>query len=315
VETTDEWIVSRSGIRERRVAAPGESCADLAIAAAAAAIEDAKIAREDIDLLIVATVSAESPVPSTACRVQQKLGLRTGIAAFDIAAACSGFIYLLQIANHMLRAGDYKHALIVASERLSSIVDWEDRTTCVLFGDGAGAAVVSKCDKPYVGILGNVLGADGNKGDLLAVNPRVGPKPASKAELPVGTHTVSMNGKEIFKNAIRVMSQACRSVLEKCNVTPDQLSLIVPHQANLRIIDAIASELGLPLELFKVNLDRYGNTSAASIPIALTEAYLEGRVRDGDLILLVAFGGGFTWGATLIRWHKDGSVSDVQNEK
>ena len=305
VETTDEWIVSRSGIRERRVAAPGESCADLATAAALAAIEDAKIAREDIDLVIVATVSSESPVPSTACRVQQKLGLRPGIAAFDIVAACSGFIYLLQVANHMLRAGDYKHALIIAAERLSSIVDWEDRTTCVLFGDGAGAAVISKCEKPYVGILGNVLGADGTKGDLLAVNPRTGPKPESKAELPVGTHTIFMSGREIFKNAVRVMSQACRGVLEKCGVTPAQLSLIVPHQANLRIIDAIAEDLELPKELFKVNLDRYGNTSAASIPIALTEAYHEGRVKDGDLVLLVAFGGGFTWGATLIQWHKE----------
>ena len=255
-------------------------------------------------MLIVATVSAEGSVPSTACQIQQKLGLRPGIPAFDITAACSGFIYLLQIASHMLRAGEYKNALIVATEKLSGITDWQDRTTCVLFGDGAGAAVVAKCDVPYVGILGNVLGADGTRGDLLTVSPRTGPRPPSVENLPVGTHIIGMNGREIFRNAVRVMSQACRSVLEKCNVQASQLSLIIPHQANLRIIDAIASELELPLQRFKLNLDRVGNTSAASIPLALEEAYREDLVKNGDYILLVAFGGGFTWGATLIKWYQ-----------
>ncbi|MDR2512980.1 MAG: ketoacyl-ACP synthase III [Puniceicoccales bacterium] len=304
VDTSDEWIRTRSGIRERRIAALGESNADLGAAAAAAAIQDAGISREDIDLLIVATVSAEGPVPSTACQIQQKLGLRSGIPAFDIAAACSGFVYLLQIASHMLRAGDYRSALIVATEKLSGITDWQDRATCVLFGDGAGAAVVAKCDEPYVGILGNVLGADGTRGDLLTVSPRTGPKPASVADLPVGTHVIGMNGREIFRNAVRVMSQACRGVLEKCNVPASRLSLIIPHQANLRIIDAIASDLELPLQCFKLNLERVGNTSAASIPLALEEAYREGQIKVGDYILLVAFGGGFTWGATLIKWYQ-----------
>ncbi|MDR2863166.1 MAG: ketoacyl-ACP synthase III [Puniceicoccales bacterium] len=304
VETSDEWIRTRSGISERHIAAPGETVADMGAAAARDAIRNANIPPEAIDLVVVATISAPSSVPSTACRIQQKLGLRPDIPAFDVAAACSGFLYLLQIANLMLRAGDYRHALIIASEQLSGIVDWQDRTTCVLFGDGAGAAVVSKCDVPYVGILGNVLGADGTKGDLLAVNLRTGPKPESVAGLPVGNHVISMNGKEVFKNAVRVMSHSCRAVLKKCDVSVEQISLIIPHQANMRIIEAIADELQVGLERVKINLDRYGNTSAASIPIALEEAWQEGRIKNGDLVLLVAFGGGFTWGSTLIKWYQ-----------
>lgn len=308
VETSDEWIRSRSGICERRVAAPGETTADLGAAAAEAALRDAGVARDEIDLVIVATASAESTVPSTACLLQRKLGLRANIPAFDISAACSGFLYLLQIANHMLRAGDYRNALVVASEKLSRIVDWQDRATCVLFGDGAGAAVVSKCDVPHVGILGNVLGADGSKGDLLAVAPRQEPPPAPVEGLPVGTHKIVMNGKEVFKNAVRVMSQACREVLAKCSVGIDQVALIIPHQANVRIIEAIVDELGVERGRVKVNLERYGNTSAASIPIALEEACREGLVKEGEYILLVAFGGGFTWAATLLKWFQPRTI-------
>jgi 3-oxoacyl-[acyl-carrier-protein] synthase-3 len=303
VETSDEWIFTRSGIRERHVAAPEETCADIAAQAARKAIENAGLQPADIDLVIAATVSSESPVPSVACRVQHALGIPAGTPAFDIAAACSGFVYLLQIASHMMRAGDYKNVLIVAAERLSGTVDWSDRTTCVLFGDGGGAAVLNKCDIPSVGILGNVLGGDGSKGNLLSVRPRPSPPPPPAGGLPTGTHVISMSGKEIFRNAVRVMSQACRSVLEKCGISAEEIALIVPHQANIRIIEAIAGELKLPLDRFKINLERYGNTSAASIPLALDEAWREGRVRHGDLLLLVAFGGGFTWGATLVRWH------------
>jgi 3-oxoacyl-[acyl-carrier-protein] synthase-3 len=304
VDTTDEWITTRSGIRERRIAAPGETNADLAAKAAAVALENARISPSEIDLLIVATASSEGPVPSIACRVHHKLGLRSNIPSFDIAAACSGFLYLLQIAVQMLRAGEYRNALVIASEKLSGITDWQDRSTCVLFGDGAGAAVLSKDVSGGASILGTVLGSDGSKGDLLSVNPRTAPKPHSVEGLPVGSHVISMNGREIFKNAVRVMSQACRDVLEKCNVSPSQLALIIPHQANVRIIDAIADDLALAPDLFKINLDRYGNTSAASIPIALDEALREGRVKNGDILLLVAFGGGFTWGATLLKWNQ-----------
>jgi 3-oxoacyl-[acyl-carrier-protein] synthase-3 len=305
VDTSDEWIITRSGIRERHIAAPDETGADMAAKAAQAALADAHISPEDIDLLIVATVSDDTPVPSVACRVHSKIGLKSGVPAFDITAACSGFIYLLQIANHMLRAGDYRRALVIATEKLSRITDWTDRSTCVLFGDAAGAAVLAKCDIPHAGILGNVLGADGTKGDLLAVNPRNAPAPVFPAALPSGTHTIAMNGREVFKNAVRVMSQACRSVLAKCATDPAQLALIIPHQANIRIIEAISDELKIPLSRFKINLDRYGNTSAASIPLALDEAYRAGEIKEGDLVLLVAFGGGFTWGASLIRWQKN----------
>jgi 3-oxoacyl-[acyl-carrier-protein] synthase-3 len=311
VETNDEWIRTRSGISERRVAAPDETPDVLGAKAAAAAIENARISPQDIDLIIVATISNDTPVPSCACRIQTAVGLRPGIPAFDIVAACSGFIYLLQIANHMLRAGDYRNALIIAAERLTGVTDWTDRSTCVLFGDGAGAAVVSRCDVPYVGILGNVLGADGAKGDLLSVKPRDVPAPPPPPGLTVGANIVRMTGKEVFKNAVRVMSQACRGVLEKCGATAGDVSLIIPHQANMRIIDAIAGELEQPLEKFKINLDRFGNTSAASIPLALEEAWTEGRIRPGDLVLLVAFGGGFTWGATLIRWWQPEDAANV----
>lgn len=304
VDTSDEWIRTRSGIAERRIAGPEEFASDMGTRAAERAIAQAGIDKADIDLVIVATITPDTPIPSTACHIQRKLGLRTDIPAFDITAACSGFIYLLQIANHMLRAGNYQNALIIATEKLSSVVDWQDRTTCVLFGDGAGAAVVSKCDTPYVGILGNVLGADGTKGDMLACRLRAEPAPTNSAGLPIGTHTVTMNGKEVFKNAVRVMSQSCRAVLEKCKVSTDELSLIIPHQANFRIIDAIADELKVDKSKVMMNLEKYGNTSAASIPIALEQAFTEGRIKNGDKILLVAFGGGLTWGATLLQWHQ-----------
>ena len=304
VDTSDEWIRTRSGIAERRIAGPEENASDMGVRAAERAIAQAGIDKSGIDLIIVATTTPDTPIPSTACHIQRKLGLRTDIPAFDITAACSGFIYLLQIANHMLRAGNYENALIIAAEKISSIVDWQDRTTCVLFGDGAGAAVVSKCDIPYVGILGNVLGADGTKGDMLSCRLRTEPAPANSAGLPAGTHTVTMNGKEVFKNAVRVMSQSCRAVLGKCGVSTDELSLIIPHQANFRIIDAIAEDLKVDKSKVMMNLERYGNTSAASIPIALEQAHAEGRIKNGDKILLVAFGGGLTWGATLLHWYQ-----------
>jgi 3-oxoacyl-[acyl-carrier-protein] synthase III len=302
VDTTDEWIRTRSGISERRIAADGENPSDMGVNAALVAIERAGIRKDEIDLIICATMTPDMAFPSTACLIGAKLGLN-GVPAFDITAACSGFIYLLQVGNHMLRAGEYRNILIVGTEKLSSIVDWQDRGTCVLFGDAAGAAVLSKCDEPYVGILGNVLGADGSNPELLYCPAGGAAKPASAETVANREHYLRMNGKEIFKLAARVMAASCEKVLEKCGVTSDQVTCFVPHQANIRIIEAVAKQLGIGMDRFPLNLDRYGNTSAASIPLALEEAWRAGRFKKGDYVLLVAFGAGLTWGATLIKWH------------
>ncbi len=301
VDTSDEWIRTRTGMIERRIAEPHEAASDMAAKAAERAIADAGITKEEIDLIIVATVTPDHAFPSTACVLQAKLGL-TDIPAFDISAACSGFVYMMQVANHMLRAGDYRNVLIVSSEKLTSIVDWEDRSTCVLFGDAAGAFVLSKCSEPYVGILGNILGADGSCGYLLKLPAGGSVMPASYETVANSQHYLKMAGKEVFKVAVRTMSDCCRRLLEKCNISPDEVKCVIPHQANLRIIDAVARHLGIPLEKFCINLQNYGNTSSATIPNCMKEAYDQGRFKAGDLVLLTAFGGGFTWGATLIRW-------------
>lgn len=301
VDTSDEWIRTRTGIIERRLADADESASDMAAKAAENAIANANISKEEIDLIIVATATPDHSFPSTACRTQAKLGLKD-IPAFDMSAACSGFIYMMQIANHMLRAGDYRNVLIISTEKLSSIVDWEDRNTCVLFGDAAAAFVLTKCNEPYVGILGNILGADGASGDLLSLPAGGSASPASYETVRNGDHYLHMAGQEVFKVAVRTMSDCCKRLLEKCNVSADEIKCVIPHQANLRIIDAVARQLGIPLERFCVNLQNYGNTSSATIPNCMKEAYEAGRFKAGDLVLLTAFGGGFTWGATLIRW-------------
>lgn len=302
VDTTDEWIRTRSGIGERRIAAEGENPSDMGVKAAEVALARAGVSKSEIDLVICATMTPDMPFPSTACLIAAKLGLKD-VPAFDISAACSGFIYLLQVGNHMLRAGEYRNILIVGSEKLSSVVDWQDRGTCVLFGDAAGAAVLSKCDVPYVGIMGNVLGSDGSNPELLYCPAGGAAKPASAETVANREHYLRMNGKEIFKLASRVMAGSCEKVLAKCGVTSDQVACFIPHQANIRIIEAVAKQLGIGMDRFPLNLDRYGNTSAASIPLALEEAWREGRFKKGDYILLVAFGAGLTWGSTLIKWH------------
>lgn len=303
VDTTDEWIRSRSGITERRIAAPGENSSDMGVKAAEMAMARAGVTKDDIDLVICATMSPDMPFPSTVCLIAAKLGMKE-VPAFDITAACSGFIYLLQVANHMLRAGEYRNVLIVGAEKLSSVIDWQDRGTCVLFGDAAGAAVLSKSQTPYVGILGNVLGADGTNPELLYCPAGGSARPASAETVANREHYLRMNGKEIFKLATRVMASSCEKVLQKCGVTTEQVACVIPHQANLRIIEAVAKQLGVGMEKFPINLDRYGNTSAASIPLALEEAWREKRFKHGDYILLVAFGAGLTWGSTLIKWHE-----------
>jgi 3-oxoacyl-[acyl-carrier-protein] synthase III len=302
IDSSDEWIHTRSGIRERRIAAPGEMTSDMAVAAAQRALADAKLSPADIDLLVVATITPDLPMPAAACLIQHKLGLPTKTACFDVNAACSGFIYALDAACAMLGSGRYKHALVIGVEKLSSIVDWQDRTTCVLFGDGAGAVVVGTSDQPGLGLIGTNLGAYGESVDLLCIPAGGSSAPASASSVGAGDHFIKMKGKEVFKIAVRAMEESARDILEQHGLAATQIGLVIPHQANLRIIEAIAQYLELPMERFFVNLDRYGNTSAASIPIALDEARRSGRIRAGDITLLVAFGAGLTYGSALIRW-------------
>ena len=302
VDTSDEWIHTRCGIRERRIAAPGEATSDMGVQAARRALDDAGLKPADIDLLIVATITPDMPMPATACIIQQKLQVPTTAACFDLNAACTGFLYALDTACAMLSSGRYRHALVIGVEKLSTIVDWKDRTTCVLFGDGAGAVVVGKSPVSGQGLIGTKLGALGDSVDLLCIPGGGSNAPATAASIAAGEHFLKMKGKEVFKLAVRVMDEAARDILEQHHLRADQISLVIPHQANLRIIEAISEYLELPMERFFVNVDRYGNTSAASIPLALDEARRTGRIKSGDLTLLVAFGAGLTYGSALIRW-------------
>ena len=272
VDTSDEWIRTRTGIRERRIAGPDEATSDMAVQAALAALADAGLTKADIDLLIVATITPDYPMPAAACVVQHKLGLRTNVACFDLNAACSGFVYALDTGCAMLSSGRYRHALIIGVEKLSAVVDWQDRTTCVLFGDGAGAAVIGVSNQPDVGLLGTKLGAYGESVDLLWITHGGSSNPTTAESIAARDHCIKMKGKEVFKLAVRAMDEAARDILEQHKVTADQIALVIPHQANLRIIESISQYLELPMDRFFVNVDRYGNTSAASIPIALDEA-------------------------------------------
>lgn len=304
VDTSDEWIKTRSGIAERRIAGPDENPSDMGAKAAAKALGRAGLTPADVDLLIVATMTPDVPFPSTACLLQAKLGLRRDIPCFDVSAACSGFVYALQVAKDMMRSGAYRRALVVGAEKLSSVVDWSDRTTCVLFGDGAGAALLETTAVKDVGLLGNLLGADGNNAELLHCAGGGSAAPATADSLREGKHFLRMNGKEVFRHAVRVMAESCERVLAKCAVKSEQVAWFIPHQANIRILEAVASQLNVGMDRFPSNLDRYGNTSAASIPLALEEAWQAGKIKHGDLVLVVAFGAGLTWGATLLRWHE-----------
>lgn len=302
VETSDEWIRTRTGICERRFASDLELTSDLAAAAASRAIEASGVDRSEIDLVLVATMTPDMPFPSTACRVQSKLGLGN-IMAFDLQAACSGFVYALNIASSMLRSGAYQKALIIGAEKTSTILNFEDRTTCVLFGDGASAAVLGINHQAGVGILGSLAGSDGANPDLLCQPGGGSAMPASRESVESRQHFLKMNGKEIFRIAVRVMEQASIQLLDKYGYGTDDLDLVIPHQANMRIIESLAKRMKLPLERFHNNLDRFGNTSAASVGIALDEALRKGRVQSGDLLLMVAFGAGLTWGSTLVKWQ------------
>ncbi len=300
VDTSDEWITSRTGIKERRIAAKDEFTSDLAARAAMRAIQRAGTSPGEIDLIIVATITPDMPFPSTACLVQQKIGANRA-AAFDLEAACSGFIYALEIAQQFIMSRTYDTVLVIGAEKLSSIVDWEDRNTCVLFGDGAGAAVLQNRPNAH-GLLTAVMGADGDKAELLFMPGGGSRCPASAESVASRLHYLRMEGKETFKNAIQAMQTAATEALTRCEIDISKIKLIIPHQANRRIIDAVGERLGAKPEQLFVNLHKYGNTSAASVAIALDEAVESGRVHRGDLILLVVFGAGLTWGAAVIEW-------------
>lgn len=302
VDTSDEWIRTRTGIHQRHFAAKDETTSDMAMHASRKAIQSAGIDPSEIDLIIVATMTPDTPFPSTACLLQSKLGLPQ-VTAFDMQAACSGFVYAISIASSMLQSGNYRNALIVGAEKTSSILDFEDRTTCVLFGDGAGAAVLTTSDQSGVGILSSNEGSDGDNPSFLHQPGGGSAIPASIESIEARQHFLKMNGKEIFKQAVKVMGQASTDILERCGYSAEELSLVIPHQANLRIIDSMAKRLKIPMEKFHNNLDRVGNTSGASIGIALDEAIREGRIKSGDLVLFVAFGAGLTWGASLFKWQ------------
>lgn len=300
VDTSDEWITTRTGIKERRIAAKDEFTSDMAAKAALRAIKSAGITAEQIDLIIVATLTPDMVFPSTACLVQQKIGARC-VAAFDMEAACSGFIYGLEIGHQFIMSHTYDTVLVIGAEKLSSIVDWKDRNTCVLFGDGAGAAILQSRPGSH-GLLTAVMGADGSKADLLYMPGGGSRCPATSDSVAARQHYLRMEGKDTFKNAVQAMCSAAKEALRRCELSISQIKCIIPHQANRRIIDAVGDRLGAsPGQLF-INLDRYGNTSAASVAIALDEAVSTGRIQRGDLILLVVFGAGLTWGAAVIEW-------------
>jgi 3-oxoacyl-[acyl-carrier-protein] synthase-3 len=300
VETSDEWILTRTGIRERRIADTSESTSDLAAKAAKAALENAGLTAQDIDLIIVATVTPDMFFPSTACFVQTHIGA-TRAACFDVSAACSGFLFAMDIARQFIATGTYQTILVIGADKLSTIVDWKDRNTCVLFGDGAGAAILQHREGSR-GILSSHMGSDGSYSDILYIPGGGCRHPITADTPPEHANTIKMNGRETYKQAVTSMLSAANLVLEAAHITSDQLACIIPHQANLRIIEAIAERMQVPLERFLINLDRYGNTSAAAVAIALDEANRTGRMKRGEPILLVVFGGGLTWASAVIEW-------------
>ncbi|MGE6669616.1 beta-ketoacyl-ACP synthase III [Paenibacillus xylanexedens] len=300
VDTNDEWIVSRTGIKQRHIAAPDQATSDLAYEAAIKALESAGMTGSDLDLIIVATITSDSSFPSTACILQDKLGAK-GAAAFDLSAACSGFVYGLASATSFIQSGMYNNALVIGADCLSRITDYTDRNTCVLFGDGAGAVVVGEVPEGR-GFKAFDLGAEGAGGSLLQMEGGGSRLPASTETVEDKKHYIQMNGREVFKFAVRVMGTATIEVLRKAGMERTDVDLFVPHQANIRIIQSAMQRLELPEEKVVVNVDKYANTSAASIPLALVEAAEEGRMKAGDTVLMVGFGGGLTWGASVLVW-------------
>ncbi len=300
VETSDEWITTRTGIKERRIAAANEFTSDLAAHAAERAMKNAGVSAEQIDLIIVATLTPDMPCPSTACFVQRKIGA-TRAAAFDLGAACSGFVYALEVGQQFIVSRTYETVLVIGAEKLSSIVNWKDRNTCVLFGDGAGAAILQHRENAQ-GLLTSVMGSDGTKADLLSMPGGGSACPATPESISSGLHYLRMDGKETFKNAVNAMVSAANEALRRCDLDITKIKCVIPHQANQRIISAVGERLNCAPDQVFVNLHKYGNTSAASVAIALDEAVAAGKITRGDLVLLVVFGAGLTWGASVIEW-------------
>jgi len=300
VETSDEWIRTRTGIRERRIAAADEATSDMATKASLMAMSQAGVKPEEIDLIIVATVTPDMFFPATACWVQKKIGA-TRAACFDVSAACSGFLYAMEIAQQFISTHVYNTVLIIGADKLSSIVNWSDRNTCVLFGDGAGAAILRNRGASH-GVIVTHMGSDGEFADILFMPGGGSRYPITRENVDQRLNTIKMQGKETYKQAVTAMSEAADRALEAAGLHYDDIACVIPHQANMRIIEAIAHRMRLPMEKFYVNLEKYGNTSAAAVAIALDEAHRAGRFKIGDYILLVVFGGGLTWASSVIQW-------------
>lgn len=304
VDTSDEWITTRTGIKERRIAGEGDRSSTLAYQAALKALQSANLQAEDLDAIICATVTPDMAFPSTACLVQSLLGVEK-IPAFDLSAGCSGLGYAITVAEGLLTTGHYQRVLVVGVDLLSKITDFTDRSTCVLFGDGAGAVILGPVPEGY-GIIASELGADGASGSALELPAGGSLNPASVATVQERQHYIKMQGSEVFKFAVRIMEDATKRILDKAGIDKKNVAWVVPHQANIRIINAAADRLGIPQERFFVNVDRYGNTSAASIGLALDELARSGELQDGDYVVLVGFGAGLTWSALLLKWWAGG---------
>jgi 3-oxoacyl-[acyl-carrier-protein] synthase III len=302
VETSDSWIQERTGIKERRILEPERATSDLAAEAARNACAAAGVATADVDCIIVGTVTPDMPFPATAVFVQQKIGARPGGAAFDISAACAGFVYAMSIGDSFIKSGMFKRVLVIGVEILTRITDWTDRNTCVLFGDGAGAVLLGPSEEPGRRVVSTHIFADGNHWESLNQPAGGTRRPASHQTIEERGHFVKMNGKAVFSHAVRNIAQACMTALEHNKLTAADVDLVVAHQANLRIVEGVAQRCGLPMDKFFLNIHKYGNTSSASIPIALDEAVREGRVKEGMWILMCALGGGFSWGSALVKW-------------
>jgi 3-oxoacyl-[acyl-carrier-protein] synthase-3 len=299
VDTSDEWITTRTGIRERRIAAEGDVLSTYAAEAGQRALDAAGLSGADVDLVLVATVTPDMPFPATACIVQDRLGCKG--AAFDLSAGCSGFVYALSVAKQFLISQRFRHVLVIGGELLSKYIDWEDRATCVIFADGAGAVVLGRGEPPR-GVLASAMHSDGAHAELICLPGGGTRHPPGQAMIDQRLQFIRMRGNETFRLAVRCLDEVCREVLEAAGLGPSDVTWFVPHQANQRIIDAVGQRLSIPPERCFVNIDRYGNTSAASVPIALDEAVRAGKIRPGDVVLMAAFGAGLTWAASVVRW-------------
>jgi len=300
VDTSDEWITTRTGIKQRRIAAKDEHTSDMAAKAALKAIEQAKISPAEIDLILVATATPDMLFPATACFVQKKIGA-TNAACLDISAACAGFLFGVEIAQQFITSHTYDTVLVIGADKLTAITNWSDRNTCILFGDGAGAAILRHRGGSH-GVISTHIGSDGQYTDILFMPGGGSRCPITRENVDLNLQTIHMTGKEVYKHAITAMLSAAQKALEQAGLRIEDIACVIPHQANMRIIEGIADRLGIPLEKFYVNLDRYGNTSAAAVAIALDEANRSGRIKSGDYILMVVFGGGLTWASTVIEW-------------